>query len=75
MGVPMPNEWLSPEQKMAHAELSAMLAAPHLSSRDLERLPMLAACLGVAVRVRRLDWSAGVHAATVTDRTVGHGLV
>ena len=52
-----------------------MLAAPHLSSRDLERLPMLAACLGVAVRVRRLDWSAGVHAATVTDRTVGHGLV
>ena len=32
-----------------------MLAAPHLSSRDLERLPMLAACLGVAVRVQRLD--------------------
>ena len=34
---------------MAHAELSAMLAALHLSSRDLERLPMLAARLGVAV--------------------------
>lgn len=68
----MPNERLSPDQKMAHAELSAMLAAPHLSPRDLERLPVLAACLGVAVRVRRLDWSAGVDAATVTDRTVGH---
>lgn len=57
---------------MARAELSAMMAAPHLSPRDLERLPVLAACLGVAVRVRRIDWSAGVDAATVTDRTVGH---
>lgn len=55
----------------ARDELAALAAAPQLSDRDLARLPVLAAVLGVAVRVRRVDWSAGVDHAVRTERQIG----
>lgn len=55
----------------ARDELAALWAAPQLSDRDLARLPVLAAVLGVAVRVRRVDWSAGVDHTVRTERQIG----
>ena len=55
----------------ARDELAALWAAPQLSDRDLARLPVLAAALGVAIRVRRVDWSAGVDHTVRTERQIG----
>ncbi len=49
----------SPATLAARAELARLYAAPSLDADDLARLPVLAATLGVAVRVRRVDWREG----------------
>ena len=49
----------SPAVLVAREELARLYAAPSLDDGDLARLPVLAAVLGVAVRVRRVDWREG----------------
>jgi len=65
------SQHLTPQESAARDELAALWAAPQLSDRDLARLPVLAAVLGVAVRVRRVDWSAGVDDTVRTERQIG----
>lgn len=50
----------SPAVLVAREELARLYAAPSLDDGDLARLPVLAAALGVAVRVRR-DWRCHLH--------------
>ncbi len=62
---------LSPSEIAARDELAALLAAPCLSGDDLRRLPILAAALGVALRVRRVDWGQGVDGLSRAERVIG----
>ena len=62
---------LSPSEIAARDELAALLAAPCLSGDDLRRLPILAAALGVALRVRRVDWGRGVDEVRRVAAVVG----
>lgn len=50
---------MTPATLAARLELARLYAAPSLDDGDLARLPVLAAALGVAVRVRRVDWREG----------------
>ncbi len=50
---------MTPATLAARDELARLYAAPCLEPADLARLPVLAAALGVAVRVRRVDWREG----------------
>ena len=50
---------MTPATLAARAELARLAAAPSLDADDLARLPVLAAVLGVAVRVVRVDWREG----------------
>lgn len=50
---------MTPATLAARDELARLYAAPSLDADDLARLPVLAATLGVAVRVRRVDWREG----------------
>ncbi len=49
----------SPATLAARADLARLYAAPSLDDGDLARLPVLAAVLGVAVRVKRVEWREG----------------
>lgn len=49
----------SPATLAARDELARLYAAPSLDAGDLARLPVLAAALGVAVRVWRVEWPEG----------------
>ncbi len=50
---------MTPAILAARAELARLYAAPSLDADDLARLPVLAAVLGVAVRVKRVEWREG----------------
>ena len=62
---------LSPSEIAARDELAALLAAPCLFDDDLRRLPILAAGLGLAVRVARVDWGRGVDEVRRVASVVG----
>lgn len=50
---------MTPAVLAARAELARLAAAPLLDADDLARLPVLAATLGIAVRVKRAEWAGG----------------
>lgn len=62
---------LSPSAIAARDELAALMAAPCLFDDDLRRLPALAAGLGLAVRVVRVDWGQGVDGLSRAERVIG----
>ena len=66
-----PAARLSVQEIAARAEVAALLAAPSLADADLLRLPVLAACLGLAITVERCDWGGGVDGITRSRRVVG----
>ncbi len=61
----------SPATLAARHELARLYAAPCLEDGDLARLPVLAAALGVAVRVVRVDWRDGWETVRETVTVIG----